>query len=211
MAEQLDFFAAPSGRREKPAVDVGAGGGWPEGFRFQREIITVEAERDLLAAIRGLPFKEFEFHGYVGKRRTVSFGWSYDFGTERLRPAEEMPEFLHAVRERAAAFAEVPAEALQQALVTEYGAQAGIGWHRDKGVFGDVVGISLLSACRFRLRRRCGAGWERVTVEAEPRSAYLLRGPARTEWEHSIPAVDTPRYSVTFRILRMKSSGPGAG
>jgi alkylated DNA repair dioxygenase AlkB len=36
----------------------------------------------------------------------------------------------------------------------------------------------------------------------EPRSAYLLRGAARTEWEHSIPAVDTLRYSITFRSLR---------
>ena len=35
----------------------------------------------------------------------------------------------------------------------------------------------------------------------EPRSAYLLRGPSRTEWEHSIPAVDALRYSITFRSL----------
>lgn len=36
---------------------------------------------------------------------------------------------------------------------------------------------------------------------AEQRSAYLLGGPARTEWEHSISAVDAPRYSITFRNL----------
>jgi alkylated DNA repair dioxygenase AlkB len=86
-------------------------------------------------------------------------------------------------------------------LVTEYGAQTGIGWHRDKSVFGDVIGLSLLSACRFRLRRKLDGQWQRVTVEAEPRSAYLLSGPARTEWEHSIPEVDAPRYSITFRSL----------
>ena len=69
-------------------------------------------------------------------------------------------------------------------------------------MFGDVVGISLLSPCVFRLRRRAGDGWERAAVTAAPRSAYLLRGPSRTEWEHSIPAVDARRYSITFRNLR---------
>ena len=33
-------------------------------------------------------------------------------------------------------------------------------------------------------------------------SAYLLSGPARSEWEHSIPPVDATRYSITFRNLR---------
>lgn len=188
MAEQLDFFGAT------PA--------WPEGFKYEREILTAEEERTLLAAIRELPFREFEFHGYVGKRRTVSFGWSYDFAHEQLRAAEVMPPFLLALRETAAAFAGIAAGRLEQVLVTEYAAGAGIGWHRDKGVFGEVIGISLLSPCRFRLRRPSGEAWERVTVEAEPRSAYLLRGPARTEWEHSIPAVDTARYSVTYRNIR---------
>ena len=91
---------------------------------------------------------------------------------------------------------------LQQALVTEYQAGAGIGWHRDTAVFGDVVGISLAAPCVFRLRRKSGDTWERVSLTAEPRSAYLLRGPSRTEWEHSIPDVDALRYSITFRNLR---------
>jgi alkylated DNA repair dioxygenase AlkB len=87
-------------------------------------------------------------------------------------------------------------------LVTEYVPGAAIGWHRDKAVFGDVVGVSLVSACVFRIRRTSGTAWERNSFRLEPRSAYLLRGPARTEWEHSIPAVDSLRYSVTFRTLR---------
>jgi alkylated DNA repair dioxygenase AlkB len=91
---------------------------------------------------------------------------------------------------------------LQQVLVTEYDAGAGIGWHRDKAVFGEVVGISLLSPCRFRLRRKAGTTWERVSLTAEPRSGYLLSGPSRTEWEHSIPEVDELRYSITFRNFR---------
>ena len=176
--------------------------GLPEGFRYEADVLSREDERALLEQVRTLPFREFEFHGHLGKRRTVSFGWGYDFAAEALREAEEIPAFLLALRGRAAAFAGIATEQLQQVLVTEYDAGAGIGWHRDKAVFGDVVGISLLASCVFRLRRRVGTSWERMSIEAEPRSAYLLRGASRTEWEHSIPPVEALRYSVTFRNLR---------
>jgi alkylated DNA repair dioxygenase AlkB len=88
-------------------------------------------------------------------------------------------------------------------LVTEYGPGAAIGWHRDKAVFGEVVGLSRLAPCTFRLRRAIGESeWERVSLVAAPRSAYLLSGPARTEWEHSIPPVAALCYSITFRNVR---------
>lgn len=174
----------------------------PPGFRYEPDVVTRGAEQALLADIAGLPFREFEFQGYVGKRRVVSFGWRYDFAAERLHAAEDIPEFLLALRADAAAFASLEPAHLQQVLVTEYSAGAAIGWHRDKAVFGEVVGVSLLAPCRFRLRRKRGTGWDRVTLTAEPRSAYLLSGASRTEWEHSIPPVDAMRYSITFRNLR---------
>ena len=181
----------------------------PEGFLYQPEVLPQDEEQELVAHIQGLPLKEFEFHGYVGKRRTLSFGWHYDFGSERLQPTDEIPAFLRRLRERAAAFAGMAPQDLPHALVTEYSPGTTIGWHRDKGVFRDVVGISLLSPCTFRLRRKTAAGWERYSLTVEPRSAYLLRGTSRTEWEHSIPAVDALRYSITFRSLRlMKTGGP---
>ncbi|HEX4683690.1 MAG TPA: alpha-ketoglutarate-dependent dioxygenase AlkB, partial [Gemmatimonadaceae bacterium] len=95
--------------------------------------------------------------------------------------------------------------ALQHALITEYGEGAGIGWHRDRPEFDVVVGISLLSPCDFRLRRKVDGAWERFTLVAEPGSAYVMSGPSRTEWEHSIPGVDALRYSITFRNLRESS------
>ncbi len=174
----------------------------PEGFKYQPDLLTPEQEHDLLSRVRELPFVEFQFQGYVGKRRVVSYGWQYDFNHRVLREADDIPSFLLALRETAANFAGMPAAQLQQVLVTEYHAGAGIGWHRDKAVFGEVVGFSLLSSCRFRLRRKAGSNWERVSLTVEPRSAYLLSGPARTEWEHSIPEVDTLRYSITFRNFR---------
>ncbi len=176
----------------------------PEGFRYQAEMLPPEEERDLVARLRELPLKEFNFHGYVGRRRVLSFGWSYNFETHRLRHAEAVPDFLLGLRERAANFAGLTPEDLQQALVTEYGPGAAIGWHRDKAVFGDVIGISLLSPCIFRLRRKIDEKWQRYSLTAEPRSIYLLRGPSRTEWEHSIPSVPALRYSITFRSLRAK-------
>jgi alkylated DNA repair dioxygenase AlkB len=174
----------------------------PAGFEYRPDFLTADEERALGQELAGLPFREFEFQGYLGKRRVVSFGWQYVFDGSGLRKAEDMPAFLLPLRERAAAFAGIEAEDLQHVLLTEYSPGAGIGWHKDRSVFGDTVGISLLAPCRFRFRRKTGAKWERAALIAEPRSAYLLRGASRTEWEHSIPAVDALRYSITFRNLR---------
>ena len=183
----------------------GGGPSLPEGFRYQPELISPDEEHALLADLRELPFREFEFHGFTGKRRVVSFGWRYDFSDRSLEKANDIPSFLLPLREKAARFADLEADQLQHVLVTEYSEGAAIGWHKDKAVFGDVIGISLLSACTFRLRKKLGTKWERASIVAEPRSVYLLRGPSRTEWEHSIPGVESLRYSVTFRNLREDS------
>jgi alkylated DNA repair dioxygenase AlkB len=174
----------------------------PEGFRYQPDFISPEEEQELVEQLAGVPFREFEFQGYLGKRRVVSFGWQYVFDGSGLRQADDMPEFLLPLRARAAAFAGTEAHALQHVLLTEYRPGAPIGWHKDRSVFGETVGISLLSPCRFRFRRAKGDKWERAALIAEPRSAYLLSGPSRTLWEHSIPPVEALRYSITFRNLR---------
>jgi alkylated DNA repair dioxygenase AlkB len=165
-------------------------------------VISPAEERDLLRHLETLPFEAFDFHGYLGKRRVVSFGHRYDFTARKLEAADDLPPFLLPLRDRAAAaFAGLRPGDLHHALVTEYAPGAAIGWHRDKAVFDEVVGVSLLAPCRFRLRRKAGTKWLRAALTAEPRSAYLLAGPARTEWEHSIPPVEQLRYSVTFRRL----------
>ncbi|HEX8772707.1 MAG TPA: alpha-ketoglutarate-dependent dioxygenase AlkB [Pyrinomonadaceae bacterium] len=175
---------------------------FPAGLRYLKELISEADERELLAHLRELPFRDFEFHGYTGKRRVISFGWHYDFTGRRLRKADDIPDYLLSLRERAAEFAATKPAEFAHALVIEYGPGAGIGWHRDKAVFGEVVGISLLSPCALRFRRAlAGRKWERMNLLAEPRSAYHLSGPARYEWEHSILRVDSLRYSVTFRNL----------
>ncbi|MFL5013010.1 MULTISPECIES: alpha-ketoglutarate-dependent dioxygenase AlkB [Rhizobium] len=173
----------------------------PEGFRYSAEIVRPDLQRTVLEAMPTLAFKAFDFHGFEGKRRTVSFGWKYDFDSQRVRRADAMPSVLLPIREVVARFAGIEPDALVQALVTEYGPGAPIGWHKDKFVFGRVVGVSLLSSCTFRLRRRDGAKWQRRSLVLEPGSTYLMAGASRTFWEHSIPPVDRLRYSITFREL----------
>ncbi|WP_184381001.1 alpha-ketoglutarate-dependent dioxygenase AlkB [Rhizobium sp. BK619] len=188
LSEQTDLFG-----KAEPAL--------PPGFRYQPDIVPKEVQSDLLRELPQLPLKPFDFHGFEGKRRVVSYGWKYDFDTQQVRRTEDVPPFLLPVRSMAAAFAGIAPDQLRQALIAEYAPGAPIGWHRDKNVFGRIVGVSLLSACTLRLRHRAGDKWERISVIAEPGSAYVLSGPARSEWEHSIPPVDQLRYSITFREI----------
>lgn len=171
------------------------------GFRYQDELLSPADEQQLVRGFEGLDFKPFEFHGHLGNRRVVSFGLRYDYSGARLREAAPIPDFLIPLRQIAARFSGQVEEALVHTLVTEYAPGAGIGWHRDKGQFGKVVGMSFCAPCRLRFRRKDGSRWERRAVEIAPRSAYLLDGEARHVWEHSIAPMEKLRYSVTFRSL----------
>ncbi|WP_312001437.1 MULTISPECIES: alpha-ketoglutarate-dependent dioxygenase AlkB [Bradyrhizobium] len=132
----------------------------------------------------------------------VYFGHSYDFTQQRLERADAIPDWLRPLASRIEDFAKLRQGSIAHALVTEYDIGAGIGWHRDKKQFDKVFGLSLLSHCPFRFRRRAGASWKRFTLDARPRSLYVLDGEARRVWEHSIAPVDSPRYSITFRTMR---------
>jgi alkylated DNA repair dioxygenase AlkB len=187
-AHQADLFAA------NPAL--------PPGFAYRPDLLPAAEQDDLAPRIAALPFRAFEFRGFLGNRRIVSFGWRYDFSAGKLEKAGDIPAFLLPLRAVAAVFAGLSPEELQHALVTEYPPGAAIGWHKDKASFDDVIGVSLISPCLFRVRKRSGSAWQRASLRLEPGSAYLLRGEARAHWEHSIPAVERLRYSITFRTLR---------
>jgi alkylated DNA repair dioxygenase AlkB len=171
----------------------------PAGFHYREEMMTAAEEAALVEQFRTLPSKPFDFHGHAGNRRVVYFGWRYDYAGRALQESEPIPSFLRPLRDIAAAFADVSVESLQQVLINEYPPGAGIGWHRDRPMFEDVIAFSLLAPCMLRFRYKQGAGWERSARPVAPRSAYLLRGPSRREWEHSITPMDRLRYSVTFR------------
>ncbi len=174
------------------------------GLAYIPELLDSPEEAALVAAIDALELAPFRFQGWLGKRLTASFGWRYDFDDASFAPTTPIPDFLLPLRARASTFASLAKEVLVQALVTRYDPGAGIGWHRDRPVFEHVVGISLASAAALRFRRRRGSGFERASIPLAPRSAYLLTGEARWEWEHSIVPMDTIRRSITFRSLSEK-------
>jgi alkylated DNA repair dioxygenase AlkB len=182
----------------------------PEGFLYRPEFLTEKEEAEVLRAIESLQFEVLDFHGYIAKRRVVSYGWDYDFSTRKTSVASSsIPEFLLPIRERAAEVAELRSAEIQEALVTKYPVGAPIGWHRDAPQFETILGISLGSASRIRLKPYKNGG-RIVSIELEPRSIYVLEGPARWNFQHSIPAVKELRYSITFRSLRQKRNRSAA-
>ena len=192
---QIDLFAS---KRELP-----------EGFVYKPEFTSHEEEQTLVRAIEQLEFSEVKMHDVVAKWRVVHFGRSYEYQTAALGPAPPMPDFLAALRHRVAEFAARDAQEFVELLVTEYPPGAPIGWHRDAPGFDIIVGVSLLSECTMHFRQ--GPVEKRATKRLKPlkqileaRSAYILRGPSRTRWQHRIAPVKQRRLSITFRTLRTR-------
>ncbi|HEV7879409.1 alpha-ketoglutarate-dependent dioxygenase AlkB [Bradyrhizobium sp.] len=167
--------------------------------------MSSETERELIARVAALPLQPFQFGQYEGKRRVASFGFRYDYSLRRLQDADPIPAWLRPAINAVEAFGG-PGTRIGQVLCTEYDTGVGIGWHRDKPHFDRVFGLSLGSACKFRFRRTAAEKWRRFTLSAEPRSLYMMSGPSRQVWEHSIPAVQAPRYSITFRTMAERNS-----
>jgi len=172
----------------------------PEGLRYAPEFVSPAIEQELIGQISALPLKPFQFGAYEGKRRVASFGFRYDYTLRRLQDAEPIQAWLGPLIAMAEAFGG-PSTHIAQVLCTEYDVGVGIGWHRDKPQFDRVFGLSLGSPCKFRFRRKVGEKWQRYTLNAEPRSLCMISGESRRIWEHSIPAVEAPRYSITFRTM----------
>jgi alkylated DNA repair protein (DNA oxidative demethylase) len=179
----------------------------PEGLLFQAGFLSEEEEEALLVHVRALPYRDFVMHGVVARRKVVHFG--FDYGGEQsrgLRETEPLPSWLLPLRARGAALAGQDPGDFRQALVTSYPAGAGIGWHRDAPMFGPtVIGVSLAGACQMRFRRLYRGPRERsIAIPLPPRSAYVLGGPSRSEWQHSVPPVASERFAVTFRTLKVR-------
>jgi alkylated DNA repair dioxygenase AlkB len=172
----------------------------PEGFSCRQGFLSIREESDLLIQICDLGFRPFDFHGYMAKRRVVEYGLEYDFSSRRAAATHSIPGFLNPYKERVADWAGLRMDEIVEAIVTEYPAGAPIGWHRDVPRFELVFGISLKSSCRLRFKPFNSEG-QIVSVILEPRSVYIISG-ARWKYQHSIPAVTTLRYSITFRTLR---------
>jgi alkylated DNA repair dioxygenase AlkB len=188
MAKQGELFAV-----DAPSVP---------GLLLVPDAVTAADEAELTARIDAAPLRPFEFGQWRGKRLTAQYGHAYDFTRGRLDEAPPLPDWLIALRARLAPLAELEPEALQAALLIRYDPGAGIGWHRDRLQYGEVLGLSLGADCTLRLRRRTDDGFERRSLFLPVRSLYRLSGEVRWEWEHSIVPLETTRRSITFRTLR---------
>lgn len=189
----------PSRKRAAAAVEP------PAGLVYTPDFLSADDERALLEEIESYPFHEVRMRGQVARRTVIHFGWDYDYEGWSIHPTTPPSPLLTGLRDRCAAAASVEPESLQQFLVARYPPGATIGWHRDAPMFGSpVVGVSLLSHCAMKLRRKLGEGFEVFTRLLEPRSLYLLGGAARAQWQHSIPPTKALRYSITMRTLVRK-------
>ena len=175
-----------------------------EGLEYREDFASEAEAQSLIDKLAAEDLTPFRFHGWLGNRKTKTYGWRYDFDDASFAPAEPIPAWLHPARARAAEFAGIAPEGFAHVLLARYDPGAGIGWHRDRPQFEDVVGISLGSGATMRFRQRTADGSRRAKVHLEPGSAYLLSGEVRREWEHSIAPGDTLRFSITFRSLSEK-------
>ena len=182
------------------------------GLDYRADFLSAAEEQALIAHVSEAELSPFRFQGWTGKRLTRTFGWRYDFDDRSFAPSEPIPDWLLPLRTKAARLARVEPDDFVHVLVVRYDPGAGIGWHRDRPVFEDVVGVSLGTSATLRFRRRRPGGFDRAQIEVEPRSAYLLSGPSRHEWEHSIAPGETLRFSITFRTFSEKGrAAAGAG
>jgi alkylated DNA repair dioxygenase AlkB len=180
--------------------------GYPSGFQYRADFISAADESSLVAALGNVRFVDFELRGVVARRRVAFYGESYDRGA-----ASAIPDFLLPLRAAIAEWAQLEPDAFAMALVNEYRPGSPIGWHRDAPQYGIVAGVSLLARCRMKFRPYVRpsaqvprAPRRRATHELwlEPRSAYVIKNEARSEYEHHIPPVAALRYSITFRTIR---------
>ena len=174
------------------------------GLDYREDMIGGAEERGLIECLSAEELTPFRFQGWLSNRKTRSFGWRYDFDDASFTRAEAVPAWLDSLRASAAEFAGVAREDFVHVLLARYDPGAGIGWHKDRDVFEQVVGVSLGASAVLRFRQRTPTGFRRASIEVAPRSAYLLSGEARWEWEHRITPGDQLRFSITFRTLSEK-------
>jgi alkylated DNA repair dioxygenase AlkB len=179
----------------------------PHGLVYRPQFITRSEEAALLAVIAPLPFREARFQQHVARRRVVHFHADCDVDTEDAYDDGEsfssgpVPPLLAALQRHVADAFGVARSDFVHTLVSEYRPGAPIGWHRDKSTYGVVFGLSLKGrgTMRFRPLDTRVEPRQTLVLELEPRSLYVMQGPIRWLWQHSMRPARELRYSITFR------------
>ena len=64
------------------------------GLAYREELITAADETGLIGRLEASDLSPFRFHGWLGNRKTRTFGWRYDFDDASFTPAEIIPDWL---------------------------------------------------------------------------------------------------------------------
>lgn len=180
---------------------------WPQGFNYFDNFLTATEEAKLIHEIANIELHAFSFQGYEAKRKVASFGYDYNFDKRSLTKGKSIPHCFDALIRKVGKTLGVDETDFGELLVTEYPIGSVINWHRDAFPFDLIAGVSLGADCTFRLRPHDKAKQGRSSVISFPvrqRSLYVIQGPARIEWQHSIAPVTSVRYSITLRTLKQK-------
>jgi alkylated DNA repair dioxygenase AlkB len=180
------------------------GGSAPDGWLYRDDFIDLAEEAALLAKFAAWSLTPAKYKTYTARREILSFGGSFDFATNTLQSAEPVPPELVPLRARIASWAGLVPEDFTQAVVAHYAPGTPLGWHRDVPNFEVIAGVSLCGFARMDFRRYPPRPRsDTLHADLAPRSAYLMRGAARWDWQHRVQASEGERWSVTFRTLRV--------
>jgi alkylated DNA repair dioxygenase AlkB len=177
----------------------------PSGFSYHPNFLSAEEERYLLEAISQHDLHRMNFQGFLANRKVKSFGFDYSFDTRNLTEGAPLPEEFADLVSKVSAYTSIDKNDIAELLLTEYPVGSVINWHRDAPPFDVIIGVSLNAACTFRLRPHAKEKQNRraiIAITLEPRSLYVIKGNARSDWEHSTAPVEKVRYSITLRTLR---------
>jgi len=204
----------PRHAKQQKLFDLGQS--LPNGLVYRPDFLTPAEEEIIIANIENLPLENALHTVHTGsqgedleveaRRRHMGFGWGWDYKRKVLVPGEPLPRFMRGMQMKIAKYLQIAPERVAEALINEYTPGTAIGWHVDNEGFDKIIGISLAGWARMRFRplkykNQKKESKDVISIEAEPRSAYIMQGDVRWKWQHSVAPVTTLRYSITFRTL----------
>lgn len=167
----------------------------PEGLRMYEDFIDEGEERQLLDYINKQPWSS------VLKRRVQHYGAAYQY-RNAAAPSQvpPVPQELYQLVKRILGERVWPKDKTQ-VIVNEYKPGQGIGPHVDdpRQFGGEIVGVSLGANVFMKFQTSHS---DSISIPLFARSAYVMSGPARYDWKHSLRNDgDKTRVSITFREL----------
>jgi alkylated DNA repair dioxygenase AlkB len=180
------------------------------GLRYLPDYLEATEHDTVLAAVAEVSWQD------VGGRRIQYYGHWYSLDRGGVYRVGDLPVWANDLALKIHRDGLMPYVA-DQVIATEYRPGEGIRPHVDAPLFEDViVGVALGSTCVMEFMH---GGAQVREMLLEPRSAIVLSGEVRREWQHAIPARAEDewrgrslprgrRVSLTFR--KMLQSGAEA-